>query len=324
MRPADAIVQRQQLQQQRLGERGAAFQGQRRKIDVRAQLRLLERAQHVREPRNLVRGPKTRHAGPAAEAVEARADHAALVVAGKELFEQRIADGGLTAAFRAADQDRVARRREVDLPDLLAVTDDDACARLRADQVAREQLICEFQEAVAPTFAKRAVRRAPGRSRRIAHCGRVFGQRKQRQIVVVVSDRGEVMRRDAELSQRNAHTVRLVHAGRQDAEHALIRDEPEIELQLAQRLAYALPVRLQRRDARAAHRQRRDVAALQLLQQDLRRRLRQDRGLARSRPIHHGAVLSHDVVEHARLGKNLQKLAQLAAGDQDELAAAGR
>ena len=37
--------------------------------------------------------------------------------------------------------------------------------------------------------------------------------------------------------------------------------------------------------------------------------------------MHDGAVLGDDVVEDARLRKDLQQLAQLAAGDQDQLAA---
>ena len=75
------------------------------------------------------------------------------------------------------------------------------------------------------------------------------------------------------------------------------------------------------RDDRAADRKRRDVPPSQLLQQDLRRRLREDLGFARRRPMHDGAVLGDDVVEEARFRKDLQQLAQLAPGHQDQLAA---
>ena len=63
------------------------------------------------------------------------------------------------------------------------------------------------------------------------------------------------------------------------------------------------------------------MPASQLLQQDFRRRLRQDLGLARRRPMHDGAVLGDDVVEEARLREDLQQLAQLTPGHQDQLAA---
>jgi hypothetical protein len=151
------------------------------------------------------------------------------------------------------------------------------------------------------------------------HC--VPGELEQRQVVLAVADRNQVVARHSKLAQCSPHTRGLVDAGRQHHECARIGDELEVELKLAQRGADFGLVRLDCGHDRAADRQRRHVPAAQLLQEDLRGRLREDLGLPGRRPMHDGAVLGDDVIEQARFRKDFQQLTQLTSSHQYQLAA---
>ena len=281
MRPAETIVQRLQLHQQRIGEHRTRLGAESGQIDGHARCRLIERGENIGEPRDFVSIAEHLHLARHLQSADIRIDDAALVTAREELLQEPIAQRSLAAAVRPVHQQRIAARRDLNRRAVLADTDSDLVARHRIGQIGRDQIARQLQKSFAVRALRGAIRDALHERVGVLYRHCVPGELEQRQVVLAVADRNQIVARHSELAQCSPHARGLVDAGGQHHERARVGDELEIELQLAQRSADFGLVRLDGGYDRAADRKRRHVPTSQLLQQDLRRRLRQDLGLAR-------------------------------------------
>ena len=112
---------------------------------------------------------------------------------------------------------------------------DDLVARHRIGQIGRDQVARQLQKAFAVRTLRGAIRNALHERVGVLHRHRVLGELEQRQVVLAVADRDQVVARHSELAQRSPHARGLVDAGGQHHERARVGDELEVELQLAQR-----------------------------------------------------------------------------------------
>jgi hypothetical protein len=104
VRPAKAIVQRLQLDEQRIGKHRPCLDRERSQVDRNTGRRLVERGKDVRESRHLVRVAEHVHLARHLHLAALRVDDTALEAARQELLEQTIAQRGLAAAVRPMDQ----------------------------------------------------------------------------------------------------------------------------------------------------------------------------------------------------------------------------
>src|SRR5688572_16113235 len=125
----------------------------------------------------------------------------------------------------------------------------------------------------------------------------VLGELKQRDVVLRVADYSQVVLRDAELPERLFHSGSFVDSGRQNDEGRIVQDELTVEVQLLHGSTNFRLVVNGRLDDRTSGADRNNTAALQLLQQDLRGRLREDLRFASRGSMHHRAILGNDEVE---------------------------
>ena len=141
-------------------------------------------------------------------------------------------------------------------------------------------------------------------------------------IVLGVADGHAVVRRQAQLVERGGQTGRLVHARGQDHHGALVEDHLALEAELPDHVQHDRLVRLARGDDDAADGQRGDPPADQLRDERLGRRVGQCALLLRGRPVEHGPVLGDDPIEQLEIGEQRHQVGELAAGDEQGLAAA--
>jgi hypothetical protein len=140
-------------------------------------------------------------------------------------------------------------------------------------------------------------------------------------IVLGVAHTHRVVRRKPQLFERGGEPGRLVDPGRQHHHRTLVEDHLALQPQLANHLEHGRLVRLPRRHDHLAHGQRLHPAPGQRLDQLARRRLAQEPMLTCSRPVQHGAVLGHHMIEQVQAGEHAGEIVQHAPRHEDELAA---
>ena len=79
-------------------------------------------------------------------------------------------------------------------------------------------------------------------------------------VVLRIADADRVVHREIQLLQRGLEPGRLVDAGGQHHDRALVEDHLQLEAEIANGFEHGVFVRLPRRDDAAADRQRRDAA----------------------------------------------------------------
>ena len=119
-------------------------------------------------------------------------------------------------------------------------------------------------------------------------------------------------------SSAAASPLALFDARRQHHHRALVEHDVQLEAELAHRLQHDVLHRLPGGDDAAADRQRLHAALAQARDELLGRR-RGEHGLAAGAGlVEQRAVLGHDQIATAELGKHAFQIGQLAAGDQDQ------
>ncbi len=140
-------------------------------------------------------------------------------------------------------------------------------------------------------------------------------------IVLGIADRDDVTWVERKLLQRRPHSARLVDARRQNHHRALVEDDLQFEAERTDRLEHVVVVGRDRGDDDAPDRERRDAAPLEKCDERGGRRLGQRHGLAGCRAVNECAVFGDDAVEQVEAREHPAEIAELAAGDEQKLAA---
>ena len=98
VRPAETIVQRLQLHQQRICKHRARLCTEASQVDCHARRWLIERGKNVGEPLNFVSIAEHLYTARELQSVDCRIDDAALVAARQELFQEAIAHSSFATA----------------------------------------------------------------------------------------------------------------------------------------------------------------------------------------------------------------------------------
>ena len=140
-------------------------------------------------------------------------------------------------------------------------------------------------------------------------------------VVLRVAHPDRVVRRQSERLERGCQPRGLVDAGRQHHDRALVEDHLQLESEIANRLEHRCLVGLPRRHDHATHRQGLDRTLSQGFDEALRRSRAEGLLLAGGGHVEQRTVLGHDVVEQIEPRADPLQVIEIAAGDQQQLAA---
>ena len=141
-------------------------------------------------------------------------------------------------------------------------------------------------------------------------------------VILGIADPHHVVRGKLQQLQRRGEPARLVDAGGQHHYRALVEDDLQFELQLADGLQHRLLLRFPGGDNAAAHRERRNAPSLQGGDEICRGRVRDRPLLARLRQVEQGAIFHYGDIEQVEPIEGALQVRQFPAGDEDQLAAA--
>ena len=193
--------------------------------------------------------------------------------------------------------------------------------RLEFGKVGRHQPIRQFLDAGAVIANRHDVCPLLERRQRVGDRHPALARLQHGVVVLRVSDRDHVVRRQPEVLERRLQARRLVHARRQHHHRVFVEDHLELEPEV---LDGAKDLRLLGTpggDDHAADVERRDAALPEPFDEGGRRRLGQPPLFAACRIAKECPVLGDHAVEQIQAPKHRREVFQPAAGDEEQLAA---